>query len=95
MLDKKLRAIAIVLRSFTDIICIVHMILQFRTGFINNASRKLGKPVLITDASAIAKRYLWPYFLIDILVILPIPQVCKELFSLLKCYVHIHNDSYL
>ncbi|XP_050260596.1 cyclic nucleotide-gated ion channel 1-like isoform X3 [Quercus robur] len=30
---------------------------------------------LDTDAWKIAKRYLWPYFLIDILAILPIPQV--------------------
>ena len=77
-LDKKLRATAIVLRSMTDIIHIVHMILQFRTGFIDKASRKFGKPVLVKDARKIARRYFWPYFVIDILAILPIPQVHKE-----------------
>ena len=77
-LDKKLRATAIVLRSMTDIIHIVHMILQFRTGFIDKASRKFGKPVFVKDARKIARRYFWPYFVIDILVILPIPQVHKE-----------------
>nr|XP_023891978.1 cyclic nucleotide-gated ion channel 1-like [Quercus suber] len=74
-LDKKLRTTAIVLRSISDIIHIVHMILQFRTGFIDEASQKLGKPLLVKDARTIARRYFWPYFLIDILVILPIPQV--------------------
>nr|POE83922.1 cyclic nucleotide-gated ion channel 1 [Quercus suber] len=36
---------------------------------------KLGRPALITDSWKIARRYLWPYFLLDLLVILPIPQV--------------------
>ncbi|KAK7845225.1 cyclic nucleotide-gated ion channel 1, partial [Quercus suber] len=58
-LDKKLRAAAIVLRSMTDIIHIVHMILQFRTGFIDKASRKFGKPVLVKDARKIARSYLF------------------------------------
>ena len=77
-LDKKLRATAIVLRSMTDIIHIVHMILQFRTGFIDKKLLKSGKPVFVKDARKIARRYFWPYFVIDILVILPIPQVHKE-----------------
>ncbi|KAK7845223.1 cyclic nucleotide-gated ion channel 1, partial [Quercus suber] len=58
-LDKKLRTTAIVLRSISDIIHIVHMILQFRTGFIDEASQKLGKPLLVKDARTIARSYLF------------------------------------
>ena len=77
-LDKKLWITAIVLRSVTDIIYLVHIILQFRTGFIDKERERLGKG-LNTDAWKIAKRYLWPCFLIDILAILPIPQVRERL----------------
>lgn len=77
-LDKKLWITAIVLRTVTDIIYLAHIILQFRTGFMDKERERLGKG-LNTDAWKIAKRYLWPYFIIDILAILPIPQVRERL----------------
>ena len=74
--DEKLWTIAIVLRSVNDIFYVVHIILQFRTSFIDEKLLKDGKPQLNTDARKIARRYLWSFhFLLDILVILPIPQV--------------------
>ncbi|KAF4380450.1 hypothetical protein F8388_024743 [Cannabis sativa] len=74
-LDRKLEITASVLRSFTDIFYIIHIIFQFRTGFIAPSSRVFGRGVLVEDACAIAKRYLMSYFLIDILAVLPLPQV--------------------
>nr|XP_023874085.1 cyclic nucleotide-gated ion channel 1-like isoform X2 [Quercus suber] len=74
-LDKKLWITAIVLRSFFDIIHLLHIILQFRTGFIDKKLLKSGKSELNTDAWKIAQKYLWPWFLFDIITILPIPQV--------------------
>lgn len=74
-LDDKLQIIASVLRSFTDIFYIVHIIFQFRTGFIPPSSRVFGRGVLIEDSWEIAKRYLSSYFLVDILAVLPLPQV--------------------
>lgn len=74
-LDKKLEVTSIVLRSFTDIFYILHIIFQFRTGFIAPSSRVFGRGVLIEDALAIAKRYLSSYFFVDILAVLPVPQV--------------------
>ena len=73
--DGRLWKTTLVLRSFFDIIHLLHIILQFRTGFIDKELRKLAKPELNTDAWKIAKKYLWPRFLLDILTILPIPQV--------------------
>lgn len=75
VLDKKLETTACVLRSFTDIFYIIHIIFQFRTGFIAPYSRVFGRGVLVEDASAIAKKYLMSYFFIDILAVLPLPQV--------------------
>ncbi|KAJ4840310.1 hypothetical protein Tsubulata_024682 [Turnera subulata] len=74
-LDKKMEVTASVLRSFTDIFYIFHMILQFRTGFIAPSSRVFGRGVLVEETGAIVKRYLSSYFLIDILAVLPLPQV--------------------
>ncbi|GFS32169.1 cyclic nucleotide gated channel 1 [Actinidia rufa] len=74
-LDTKLQVTAIVLRFFTDIFYIIHIIFQFRTGFVAPSSRVFGRGVLVKDAWEIAKRYLSSYFLVDILAVLPLPQV--------------------
>ncbi|XP_022158033.1 cyclic nucleotide-gated ion channel 1 [Momordica charantia] len=74
-LDTKMEITASVLRSFTDIFYILHIVFQFRTGFIAPSSRVFGRGVLVEDAWAIAKRYLSSYFLIDILAVLPLPQI--------------------
>ncbi|KAI3907058.1 hypothetical protein MKX01_027959 [Papaver californicum] len=73
--DKKLETAACVLRFFTDIFYVLHIIFQFRTGFIAPWTRVFGRGVLVEDPVAIAKRYLTTYFLIDILAVLPLPQV--------------------
>ncbi|CAA2966289.1 cyclic nucleotide-gated ion channel 1 [Olea europaea subsp. europaea] len=74
-LDKKLETTVSILRSFTDIFYLIHIIFQFRTGFIAPSSRVFGRGVLVEDAWEIAKGYLSSYFLIDILAVLPLPQV--------------------
>ncbi|KAK7845222.1 cyclic nucleotide-gated ion channel 1 [Quercus suber] len=71
-LDKKLRTLAPILRTFTDIICLLNIALQFYNGYIDENSKNA---TLIKDPWKIARRYLWPYLVIDILVLLPIPQV--------------------
>lgn len=76
-LDNKMEITATILRSFSDIFYIVHIIFQFRTGFIAPSSRVFGRGVLVEDAWAIAKRYLASYFFVDILAVLPLPQVRK------------------
>ncbi|XP_040248327.1 cyclic nucleotide-gated ion channel 1 isoform X2 [Aegilops tauschii subsp. strangulata] len=73
-LDKKLATIASILRFFTDIFYLLHIIFQFRTGFVA-PSRVFGRGVLVEDTFAIAKRYLTTYFLIDFLAVMPLPQV--------------------
>ena len=68
-MDKKLGAISLILRSVTDIIGIINIIMQFRNGYNENSREE------VKGFRKIASRYLWPYFVIDILVILPFPQV--------------------
>ena len=85
VLDKKLEKTASVLRSFTDIFYIIHIIFQFRTGFIAPYSRVFGRGVLVEDGWVIAKRYLSSYFLIDILAVLPLPQVSEYKLRYTAC----------
>ena len=80
VLDKRLMTTVFVLRTVTDVIYLVHIILQFRTAFIDKASEEGGETKLNTNARAIIRRYL-RYFPIDILVVLPIPQVRAAFFS--------------
>lgn len=79
-LDAKLGVIACVLRSIIDIFYILHIVFRFRTGYIAPSSRVFGRGEIIDSPSAIAKRYLSTYFIVDILSIIPLPQVCDNIF---------------
>ncbi|MCD7470027.1 Cyclic nucleotide-gated ion channel 1 [Datura stramonium] len=74
-LDKSLKITVCVLRSITDLFYIFHIILQFRTGFIPPSSRVFGRGELIEDSAVIAKRYLLSYFIVDVVAVLPLPQM--------------------
>lgn len=82
-LDNNMKVAASVLRSFTDIFYLLHIVFQFRTGFIAPSSRVFGRGILIEDSLAIAKRYISSYFLVDILSVLPLPQVQRKSLSFL------------
>ncbi|KAL9304111.1 hypothetical protein ACSQ67_021374 [Phaseolus vulgaris] len=74
-LDGTLKITASVLRTFFDLFYILHIIFQFRTGFIAPSSRVFGRGELVADTSAIVRKYLSSYFSIDILSIIPLPQM--------------------
>jgi cyclic nucleotide gated channel len=74
--QKLLWTTTIALRSVNDIIKLSHIILQFRIGFIDEKLQKygrVGKDEWNKNAWDIARRR--SYFVVDILAILPIPQV--------------------
>ncbi|KAF8026978.1 hypothetical protein BT93_E0027 [Corymbia citriodora subsp. variegata] len=74
-IDNKMKIAACLLRTVIDLFYIFHIVLQFRTGFIAPSSRVFGRGELIDDPSVVSRRYLSSYFFLDILAILPIPQV--------------------
>ncbi|XP_061357102.1 cyclic nucleotide-gated ion channel 1-like isoform X2 [Gastrolobium bilobum] len=74
-LDETLKITASVLRTFFDLFYILRIIFQFRTGFIAPSSRVFGRGELVDDPCTIVMRYLSSYFIIDILSIIPIPQM--------------------
>lgn len=91
-LETKLSITASVLRSFTDIFYILHIVFQFRTGFIAPSSRVFGRGVLVEDPYEIARRYLSSYFIVDVLAVLPLPQVNN---SFVYIFCHRFYASYL
>ena len=73
-LDDRLQIIVCIIRTLTDIFYILHIIFQFRTGFCAPSSRIFGDGEIVVNPRVIGKRY-FPYFIIDTLSILPLPQV--------------------
>lgn len=77
-LDDKLEKIACLLRSLTDALYLLRMAFQFSTAFAApTPPGAFGRGVLVDDLLAIAKHYLSTYFLVDVLAILPLPQVVR------------------
>ncbi|KAJ6359369.1 hypothetical protein OIU76_000991 [Salix suchowensis] len=94
-LDSTMEITASVLRSFTDIFYMLHIIFHFRTGFIAPSSRVFGRGVLVEDTRAIAKRYLSSYFLIDILSVLPLPQYVPRFMRIYPLYKEVTTSGIL
>ncbi|KAI5060366.1 hypothetical protein GOP47_0024786 [Adiantum capillus-veneris] len=64
-----------VLRSITDFIYFLHMLLQFKLALIAPTSNTSGLNELIDDPKEVAYRYLRGWFLIDFIAVLPLPQL--------------------
>ncbi|KAK4479263.1 hypothetical protein RD792_014774 [Penstemon davidsonii] len=75
VLNWTLTTTVVVLRSTTDFIYLLHILLQFRLAFVAPESRVVGAGDLVDDPKKIAKNYLFGYFLIDLFVVLPLPQI--------------------
>lgn len=79
-IDWNLAVTATVLRTLLDAFYLVHMAFQFRTAFIAPSSRVFGRGELVIDPVQIAKRYFLTSFGIDILAVLPLPQVITWIY---------------
>ncbi|XP_021292076.1 probable cyclic nucleotide-gated ion channel 20, chloroplastic isoform X2 [Herrania umbratica] len=65
----------VVLRSMTDFIYLLNMLLQFRLAYIAPESRVVGAGELVDHPKKIAVNYLSRYFFLDLFVVLPLPQI--------------------
>ncbi|XP_074350909.1 putative cyclic nucleotide-gated ion channel 8 [Apium graveolens] len=74
-IDKTLAHFIVTMRSIVDSFYIFRIALQFRTAYIAPSSRVFGRGELVIDPAQIASRYLHRYFIIDLLSILPLPQI--------------------
>nr|GMC77791.1 putative cyclic nucleotide-gated ion channel 8 [Ipomoea batatas] len=74
-IDSSLAYTTTTLRTIIDSFYLIRMILQFRTAYIAPSSRVFGRGELVIDPKEIASRYIHRYFIVDLLSILPLPQI--------------------
>ncbi|KAJ8771897.1 hypothetical protein K2173_027074 [Erythroxylum novogranatense] len=65
----------VVFRSMTDLVYLLNIFLQFRLAYIAPESTVMGAGELVDHPTKIAWHYFRGYFWVDILVVLPLPQV--------------------
>ncbi|XP_060204259.1 probable cyclic nucleotide-gated ion channel 20, chloroplastic isoform X5 [Lycium barbarum] len=75
VLNWPLTTTIVILRSITDIIYLMHILLQFRLAYVAPESRVVGAGDLVDHPKKIAINYLLGYFAIDFFIILPLPQI--------------------
>ncbi|CAA6659350.1 unnamed protein product [Spirodela intermedia] len=64
-----------VVRTVTDIVFLLHILLQFRLAYVAPESRVSGTGDFVVEPKKIAVHYLRGYFLPDLFAALPLPQV--------------------
>lgn len=75
LIDGRLAIVITVLRTIIDIFHLIHIGVLFRTAFIIPSSNALGRGELVSDPLKIAKRYLSRQFILDLIAVLPLPQM--------------------
>ncbi|KAJ9542673.1 hypothetical protein OSB04_029179 [Centaurea solstitialis] len=65
----------VVFRSFTDLVYLMHMLVQFRLAFVSPESRVVGAGDLVDHPKKVALHYLSGFFFFDLLIVLPLPQI--------------------
>lgn len=75
--DRHLAITVTFFRSISDLLYFTHIIIKFRTAYINPNStmRVFGREDLITDPKEIAWQYLRSDFVVDAVAALPLPQI--------------------
>ncbi|XP_057464818.1 probable cyclic nucleotide-gated ion channel 5 isoform X1 [Actinidia eriantha] len=74
-IDTNLAYTITTLRTIIDAFYLIRIALQFRTAYIAPSSRVFGRGELVIDPAQIATRYLHRYFIVDLLSVLPLPQI--------------------
>ncbi|XP_043695912.1 probable cyclic nucleotide-gated ion channel 20, chloroplastic [Telopea speciosissima] len=75
VLNVPLTTTLVVFRTVTDFIYFIHMLIQFRLAYVAPESRVVGAGDFVVHPKKIALHYLRGYFLIDLFVVLPLPQI--------------------
>ncbi|KAF9623029.1 hypothetical protein IFM89_036010 [Coptis chinensis] len=74
-IDRTLAKITTSLRTMFDAFYVIHIVFQFRTAYIAPSSQVFGRGELVIDSAAIAKRYFRGNFIVDLISMLPAPQL--------------------
>ncbi|KAF9624520.1 hypothetical protein IFM89_011633 [Coptis chinensis] len=74
-IDRILATRTTAVRTIVDAFYVIHIIFQFRTAYVAPSSKVFGRGELVIDYAQIAKRYLRKHFTMDLLSVLPLPQI--------------------
>ncbi|XP_004515287.1 probable cyclic nucleotide-gated ion channel 20, chloroplastic isoform X2 [Cicer arietinum] len=75
VINTTMTTVLVLLRSMNDFIHFLNIILQFRLAYVAPESRVVGAGELVDNPKKIALHYLQTYFLFDLFVVLPLPQI--------------------
>ncbi|XP_017437978.1 probable cyclic nucleotide-gated ion channel 20, chloroplastic isoform X1 [Vigna angularis] len=75
VINWKLTKALVIVRTMNDFIYFLHILLQFRLAFVSPESRVVGAGDLVDHPKEIAFHYLKGYFLVDLFVVFPLPQI--------------------
>ncbi|TQD93835.1 hypothetical protein C1H46_020523 [Malus baccata] len=75
VISKPLTTIMVFFRTVTDLIYFLHMLLQFRLAYVAPESRVVGAGEIVDQPKKIALHYLQGKFLVDLFIVLPLPQI--------------------
>ncbi|CAN1856293.1 Probable cyclic nucleotide-gated ion channel 20, chloroplastic [Linum perenne] len=65
----------VVLRSVTDFVYLLNVLLQFRLAYVAPESRVVGAGELVDHPKKIAMNYIRGSFFVDLFILLPLPQI--------------------
>ncbi|KAJ1698610.1 hypothetical protein LUZ63_007122 [Rhynchospora breviuscula] len=94
--DTQLSVALTCLRSLSDLLYVIHIIIKFRTAYIDPSStlRVFGGGELVRDPKEISMRYLKSDFAIDVAAALPLPQIVIWLIiPAIKYSTSEHNNN--
>ncbi|BFG26279.1 hypothetical protein CerSpe_125530 [Prunus speciosa] len=77
--------IMVFFRTITDFIHFLNMLLQFRLAYVAPESRVVGAGEIVDQPKRIALNYLHGKFLVDLFIVLPLPQII--IFVVLPQYI--------
>ncbi|KAJ4959608.1 hypothetical protein NE237_019518 [Protea cynaroides] len=75
VLDLPMTTTLVIFRTVTDFIYLLHMLLQFRLAYVAPESTVVGAGDFVIHPKEIALHYLSGYFVIDLFMVLPLPQI--------------------
>ncbi|XP_027357569.1 probable cyclic nucleotide-gated ion channel 20, chloroplastic isoform X2 [Abrus precatorius] len=75
VINSTMTTMLVVLRSINDSIHFLNIILQFRLAYVAPESLVVGAGELVDDPKKIAFHYLQTSFIVDLFVVLPLPQI--------------------
>ncbi|KAL1318213.1 hypothetical protein HN51_070492 [Arachis hypogaea] len=85
-------ATLVLFRSLNDAIYFLNILLQFRLAYVSPESTVVGAGDLVDHPKKIALHYLWGYFLLDLFIVIPLPQIM--LYFIIPTYLGFSGANY-